>query len=701
MIAAGVRDSQDQIAEGELSKVADALSGLFGELPSDKQVTNKAVSMSTKMGISIFRDVSAKTVTSYTKTWEEVVDLVDEAGTYDNKSRCPLIKLGVFGNKRTKNGSMRSDENLLKVYGIECDYDGGEVTLAGAYSLLLRMRVEALLYTTPGHTREKPRWRILVPLSKAYPPSERAKFVAVINGILGGILAHESFTASQTYYIGRVKGVFYESRRVRGVPVDCLDPELTKIYPFKQVVNKPKTESQGDDPDRQCTLHAVTEETIKDIHSALMGMKSERADDRTLWINVLEALASLKETPYVDTALELAHEFSKRCAEKYDPKYLEAKWEGMHPSKITYRSIFKWAQEDGWVNHPHSAVIPFDDITEKPISDLLVHATKAPRFQFVRATKFADGPPPSWIIKGLIPEAELGVIYGASQSGKTFLVFDMVAAIARGVPWRGMRVRQGNVAYIVAEGGIFFKNRINAYTTHYKVNDLPLDVLIGGPDFLNATDIRDTIAALQKLGSVSIVVVDTYAACMTGDENSGTDAGKVIAHCKEIHNATGAMVILVHHSGKDASKGARGWSGLRAAVDFELEVVRNGDHRSVTATKQKDAEDGNELGFKLSSVVVGQDEDGFSITSCIVEHSNELPVRGRSRVDKLGSMQQKVLTTVKELFEQDESWPDRNLLEITIAKSTGKKPSNIRRAIDCLIERLILEDENGIITLVL
>ncbi len=438
MITASALDSQAQNTNGELSKVVDALSGLISELPSDKQVAKRAVSMSTKMGISIFRDVSAKTVTSYQKTWEEVVDLVDEADTYESKSRCPLIKLGVFGDKCTKNGSMRSDENLLKVYGIECDYDGGEVTLADAYSLLLKMQVEALLYTTPGHTCEKPRWRVLVPLSKAYPPSERAKFVAVINGILGGILAPESFTASQTYYFGRVKGVFYEYRRVRGVPVDCLDPELTKIYPFKQVVNKPKTESQSDGLERQCTLHAVTEETIKDIHSALMGMKPERADDRTLWINVLEALASLKKTPYSEEALKLAHEFSKRCEKKYDPEYLEAKWEGMNPSQITYRSIFTWAQEDGWDNQ-HSADIPnckFNDISEEPISYLPVQGTKVPRFQFVRATEFADGSPPSWIIKGLIPEAELGVIYGASQSGKTFLVFDMVATIARGVPWR-------------------------------------------------------------------------------------------------------------------------------------------------------------------------------------------------------------------------------------------------------------------------
>jgi len=72
MITAGVLDSQDQIIKGELSKIADAISSLIGELPSDKQVINKAVSMSTKMGISIFQDVSGKNTTAWNASGIEV-----------------------------------------------------------------------------------------------------------------------------------------------------------------------------------------------------------------------------------------------------------------------------------------------------------------------------------------------------------------------------------------------------------------------------------------------------------------------------------------------------------------------------------------------------------------------------------------------------------------------------------------------------
>jgi len=319
MIAAGILDSQAQNTKEDEFSQFHSLSHLIGGLSSDPQPIKQAVSRPVVMEFSVFQDVSAKTVTLYRKTWGEAMRFVKEASVYENKSKCPLIKLGVFGNDRSKNGSLRSDKNLLEVYGIECDYDGEELALADAYSLLLKNRVEAFLYTTPSHTREKPRWRILAPLSKGYDPSERAKFVAVINGILGGILANESFIASQTYYYGRVKGVFYESRRLHGVPVDCLDPEIIEKYSAKYFENNPKTELHTDNLDRQCTLHAVTDETIGDLRSALMEMKSERADDRTLWINVLEALASLKETPYCKSALDLAHEFSSRCKEKYSP----------------------------------------------------------------------------------------------------------------------------------------------------------------------------------------------------------------------------------------------------------------------------------------------------------------------------------------------------------------------------------------------
>ncbi|MNQ99725.1 hypothetical protein D3C85_1154750 [compost metagenome] len=140
---------------------------------------------------------------------------------------------------------------------------------------------------------------------------------------------------------------------------------------------------------------------------------------------------------------------------------------------------------------------------------------------------------------------------------------------------------------------------------------------------MEAALITDLIKEIKARGQYDLIVMDTFAQVMAGaNENSGEDVGKALAECRRIHRHTGAMVLLVHHSGKDASKGSRGWSGLKGACDVELEVSRSDDDRAVSASKLKDGRDGIQIGFKLHTVVLGEDEDGDDITSCIVEYGD-------------------------------------------------------------------------------
>jgi hypothetical protein len=143
------------------------------------------------------------------------------------------------------------------------------------------------------------------------------------------------------------------------------------------------------------------------------------------------------------------------------------------------------------------------------------------------------------------------------------------------------------------------------------------------------------------------VVIDTFAQAMAGaNENASEDMGKALAHCKGMHKALGSMIMLVHHSGKDSSKGARGWSGLRAAADVELEVTRSAFGRTLRSTKQKDGADFQEWGFGLNVVPVGIDPDGDQITSCVVVEA-AVPVQGSTR--KLGKNEQVILNVMSEI----------------------------------------------------
>lgn len=253
-----------------------------------------------------------------------------------------------------------------------------------------------------------------------------------------------------------------------------------------------------------------------------------------------------------------------------------------------------------------------------------------PRFHVHRAADYRAGPPPKWHIRSVLPQGELVVVYGASGSGKSFVVLDMVAAIASGVEWRGLRVTSGRVVYVVGEGRAGFRKRLDALELSRGVDldALDLGIVDDCPRLLEGDEVA-LAAAIEAAGGATVVVIDTLAQAMAGgDENTAVDMGKAVAACRLMHEKTGATVLLVHHSGKEPGKGARGWSGLKGAVDAELEVTRkdNTGARCIKVTKQKDGDDFASYPFELEVVNLGVDDDLFDITSCVVRHLDETAV---------------------------------------------------------------------------
>lgn len=271
---------------------------------------------------------------------------------------------------------------------------------------------------------------------------------------------------------------------------------------------------------------------------------------------------------------------------------------------------------------------------------------KAERFAFQALGAFLQRPSMSWVIKGFLPSASLCVLFGASASGKTFIALDQAMAIARGIDWRGARTKQGAVAYIVAEGAGGFAGRVQAYCHENAVDPttVPIHVLAAAPNMMLNTDVQALLAQVRKLGRLAVIYVDTYARVMgDGNENDAKDTNQVIHNCELLHKASGAIVVLVHHSGKDATKGARGSGALRAAADVELEVERTNKYRAITVSKMKDGQDGGEHRFRLNDVVIGIDEEGDDITSCVVEHLAKEENAVEVPAKPLGPVQQRIV----------------------------------------------------------
>lgn len=303
---------------------------------------------------------------------------------------------------------------------------------------------------------------------------------------------------------------------------------------------------------------------------------------------------------------------------------LEYKWQGFgHYAgpPVTGKTLVKMALDEGVAVGHNAPADPmeFDDATQQAAEGKAAEAAKPSRFTVVSDEEFMARPAPRWIVKGLVPEGDLLVLFGESGAGKSFVALDIFGAVARGVAWRGLKTRQRRVCFIVAEGGGGFRNRLHAYAQYHGARP-GVTVLHAAPNLMEKGEAKDVAKAIEAARGADIVVVDTFAQTTPGaNENAGEDVGKALANCRAIGKALGgALVVLVHHTGKDTTKGARGWSGLRAAADAEIEVSRSASARQIRTTKQKDGEDDQRWGFALESVPVGLDEDDEVITSCVV-----------------------------------------------------------------------------------
>lgn len=189
---------------------------------------------------TVFQNVQAREKTEYADAaWTDLVQVIAEAPTYIAKTSCPLLSLCEYGDTVGSGGGLRHAANVKRVYGVEVDYDGEEVSPEEGQKRLQAAGLLALIYTSAGYTDGAPRWRVLLPLLEPAQPADRARFVARANRALGGIASRESFTLSQSYYFGKVRGAKFIVLESQG---RCIDQamDLEPLF-FVGGTSDPKT----------------------------------------------------------------------------------------------------------------------------------------------------------------------------------------------------------------------------------------------------------------------------------------------------------------------------------------------------------------------------------------------------------------------------------------------------------------------------
>ena len=213
-------------------------------------------------------------------------------------------------------------------------------------------------------------------------------------------------------------------------------------------------------------------------------------------------------------------------------------------------------------------------------------------------------------------------------------------------------------------------------------------------------DVIDLATAVKIFGDCGVVILDTLnRAAPNADENASADMGRILEGAKELQRLTGGLVILVHHTGKDAERGLRGHSSLLAALDATLEVTRKGDHRDWKVAKAKDGQDGAVRSFRLDIVRLDEDDEGETVTSCVVVPA-ESPHESSPTPAAKGCNQMKTLDRLRSLLGNSGEYGqagarfDQRCLRIkdaidSIAPHLACEPKRQKERVRHALERLI------------
>src|SRR5262249_27818702 len=254
----------------------------------------------------------------------------------------------------------------------------------------------------------------------------------------------------------------------------------------------------------------------------------------------------------------------------------------------------------------------------------------------------------NYLVKGLLANTGLAVIWGPPKCGKSFWAADLGMHIALGRDYRGHRVQQATVVYVALEGRHGFPARVEAFRRHHNVDNAPFYLLTASLDLVAKSG--QLIAAIKaQLGEnlPGALFLDTLNRSLVGSESKDEDMARFLAAAESVALELSCAVVIVHHCGIDASR-PRGHTSLSGAVESQLKVERvDTGEVIVTVELAKDFAEGTEIVSRLDRVELGSDADGDPITSLVVLPVDG-PIQRRTVTRKLSPRQQLALAALDE-----------------------------------------------------
>ncbi len=521
-----------------------------------------------------------------------------------SKNLLPLI-----GGYQLAAGQGRGNENVQEITFIIGDYDAGEMSVMDAAMRLEDANISALVYTTPSHSAHSPRWRVVCPLAEPADPRQHQRLVSRLNGVLGGVLTGESWTLSQSYFIGALNGHNVHDFAVDG---DFLDerPELDA-----RVIHKPGGGGSDYGGPISSGRIAHRKEDVSIMRTPAVTMPAGRVaeyldrlpnDGAPDWhaFNRL-GMCVYNATGGNGNGFDVFDAWAARNP-AYDANMVAERWQhwGRSPAgHLDARNLGKICEEMGGTMPPVPPRPPGGapaagqngpSYTPPPPGAEHQDKIKASVFEWEDPRTI---PPRDWIYgmhyirKFLTATIAVG---GAGKSANAILEA-VSMAIGRDLLNGGQTIKKRRVWYFNSEDPIEeLKRRVLAVMIEYGVQPQEIGnrlFLNSGRDFhlvvaqklregvrINVPLVDDLTAEIQAQ-EIDVLIIDPLVHTHEVDENSNGDVARVCEVWRHVAEDGNCSVELIHHTRKlngaeaDADSG-RGGSAITGAVRHQRVINR-------------------------------------------------------------------------------------------------------------------------------
>jgi phage/plasmid primase-like uncharacterized protein len=255
---------------------------------------------------------------------------------------------------------------------------------------------------------------------------------------------------------------------------------------------------------------------------------------------------------------------------------------------------------------------------------------------------------PNWLIKGILERGSMNLLFGESGAGKSLFAMDWAFCAATGRDWHGHKIKEElKTLIIMGEGLRGASMRFKALSQKY--GEAPKNIRLSrrSINLLDSKEADDILKIVAELDfKPDIIIIDTLHRNMVGDENSSEDMAMYFKSIELLARRLDAAIVTVHHSGHGDKGRSRGSSSIKAAMDAEFCVTKNGDGIAFSCTKSKDFGFGTDMSFIIKEVELEGDvfydaDDDKQITSVYLEYQGvakkekSLPKKLQKALDSL------------------------------------------------------------------